>query len=329
MPRPNVPSTGPSTPLTDSAKGHPSETDTRAPSSQPNPQQLHHKLDQLGTENGFDPAALRDGLARAHHLKGADQGASRAALLMQIDRLAHGGRRALFALLIAWVALAIAIIMFSSLWWGGRTMIKIILLWSILMLAAGWPLTHSLQRYHRGGSILRKPFSWRANLTARLGVFGFAFAAGPWILAADGVSSSPYALEAFAGLVALIGLITSLMLTAQRPASAALLGGISLALLLTPLALFGHHQLLITLDGLGLWSLFALTLACLMGLVWQKARLEAARTLFQHPRRETFHITAGHKPASQAYNPYRLKKLSQQNKPSPPSSTVEGDELKH
>ncbi len=268
-------------------------------------QDLREALRALGDDAGIDSDHLRNKLALSERLIAADKGASRTALLTQIDTLARHGRITLGLLLLLSVFLAWLVVMFAP---GPKTMINAALLWVIGVAGAIIMPSLLLHRYHQGGAILRKPFTWRSRYTAYLSVFGFVFGSGLLLMASKGL---PVFYAILVGSTILLsGLIGAYAHRAHRSAAAALGFSVWFALLPTPILLFANGTLPMTQIWLGSITLVFMAGLGVLALIWQWARISAATALYFYPRREQRHIKEERKPASQAYNPYRLKSLA-------------------
>lgn len=265
---------------------------------------LGETFDALSAEAGLNADQLRHDLAEAERLLAADRGASRAALLTQIDALAHGGSRAL--MILSGVGFSLMTVLFflphlkmEALLWGG--------LYTLSLLS---PIT-LLRRYHRGGALLKRPFTWRARYTASLATLGFCFGAGALLMATKAALLLPYLLMAF-GLLS-TALFAAFLQRAHRSAAAAIFLSAALPILASPGLLFYNAAPFFSWPLLAVWSVAWLLTGCLAALLWQSARVHAATTLHYYPRRETRHITAGQKPVHTGYNPYRLKMLQKRS----------------
>ena len=268
-------------------------------------QNLSETLRSLGDDAGIDSDNLRSKLALSERLIAADKGASRTALLTQIDALARHGRITLGLLLLSSVFLAWLVVMFAP---GPKTMINAALLWVAGVAGAIVMPSLLLHRYHQGGAILRKPFTWRSRYTAYLSVFGFVYGSGLLLMASKGLPL--LFVGVVGGAILLSGFIGAYTHRAHRSAAAAFGLSVWAALLPVPVLLFSNGTLPMTQIWLGSVTLVFVSGLGALALIWQWARVSAASALYFYPRREQRHIKEERKPSSQAYNPYRLKSLA-------------------
>jgi hypothetical protein len=273
-------------------------------------QQFGETLRTLGDDAGIDSDHLRSKLALSERLIAADKGASRTALLAQIDALARHGRITLGLLLLSAVFLAWLVVMFAP---GPKAMVNAALLWAAGVAGAVVMPSLLLHRYHQGGAILRKPFTWRSRYTAFLSVFGFVYGSGLLLMASKGLPL--LFVGVVGGAILLSGFIGAYTHRAHRSAAAAFGFSVWAALLPVPVLLFSNGALPMTQIWLSIITLIFIGGLGVLALIWQWARVSAASALYFYPRREQRHIKEERKPASQAYNPYRLKSLANRDTP--------------
>lgn len=250
--------------------------------------------------------------AAAHAAAGGDHveehpptrlASSRAAMLALTAQLAQGGLRQLTVLGIGIASL------------GGFAALNAPQpVWQFYLALGAWLLialgclaftAHRLRLFRRGIAYSGRPFSWRADYTASLAVLSTAFGSGAIFLTPAGMSLIS-AMIICAGVLAMAAVFGS---GHQMHKTAALTASVPAAVVALAAALF-HLAPAGIMPGarmIALWVGAAGGFCLWLMIANRQADRLIERALKAHPRHEMTQITARHKKASSAYNPFSIR----------------------